>query len=144
MANCATEPADAEAEPDALDALESLDVATLAELPDAEPDEDDACDEPQAQSPSVNVVANATTTNTLLPMIRFLSPGVLQTLLPLLRQSRLRHRERSEQLVVVEGLDAIASRRSVRIGDELEVKTLAANAAVPKMWATLLGDPGAR
>ena len=86
MANCATESADAEAEPDALDALESLDVATLAELPDAEPDEDDACDEPQAQSPSVNVVANATTTtNALLLMIRFPSPGVLQTLLSLLQ-----------------------------------------------------------
>ena len=90
--------------------LDALDDTVLAELADVEPDEDDACDEPQPQSPSANVAANATIANTLLFMIEFLSPGVLQTLL--LQQNRLCRRKRTEQLIVVEGLDSIASRQS--------------------------------
>lgn len=91
MANCATEPAGAEAVPDALDdvALAALSDAALdelaellAKLPDAALDEDDACDEPQLQSPSANMAASTTTANTFLLMIEFLSPGALQTPLP--------------------------------------------------------------
>jgi hypothetical protein len=96
VANCATDPADAEAaldalavldsldEPDASDALDDTslvdvldapDAAALAELLDDELAEDDACDEPQPKSPNANVAASATAASTFLFMVVFLSPG---------------------------------------------------------------------
>lgn len=142
MANCATEPADADAAlAELLDTLDdavlaelfdALDDAALDELPDAALDADDACDEPQPQSPSANVAANATTVNTFLPMIEPLSPGVLQTFLPPSRNvpsmpgmggALLRHRERTEQLVNVKDVDPIAGLARVRISDKLKLDT---------------------
>lgn len=92
MANCATEFADAEAEPDVPDALDDATLAELlaellTELSDAAPDEDDACDEPQPQSPSAIAVANATTANTFLFTTKLLFPDVLQTPLPFSNRS---------------------------------------------------------
>ena len=78
VANCATEPADAEAELAALDAAalaDALEAAELAELPDEALAEDDACDEPQPKSPNANVAASATAASTFLFMVVFLSPG---------------------------------------------------------------------
>lgn len=83
VANCATEPADAEAELAALDAAalaDALEAAALAELPDEALTEDEACDEPQAQSPSASTAANATTANTFLFMVLSLSPFALKAL----------------------------------------------------------------
>lgn len=89
MANCATEPADAESALAELDVLAALDeaalaeddVAVLAELPDALLAEDDACDDPQAHRPSANADANTVAANSLLLIAWFPSLVVTYLLL---------------------------------------------------------------